>query len=102
MENFIFRNPTKLIFGKGMIARLAEEIPAGVKIMVTFGGGSVKRNGVYEQVVAALAGRDYIEFRGIEPNPKIETLRKAVEQCKREGWASCSQWEAVRCSTVRS
>ncbi len=85
MENFIFRNPTKLIFGKGMIARLAEEIPAGVKIMVTFGGGSVKRNGVYEQVVAALAGRDYIEFWGIEPNPKIETLRKAVEQCKREG-----------------
>ena len=85
MENFIFQNPTKLIFGKGMIARLAKEIPAGVKIMVTFGGGSVKRNGVYEQVTAALAGRDYIEFWGIEPNPKIETLRKAVEQCKREG-----------------
>ena len=85
MENFIFQNPTKLIFGKGMIARLATEIPVGVKIMVTFGGGSVKKNGVYEQVTAALAGRDYIEFWGIEPNPKIETLRKAVAQCKREG-----------------
>ena len=46
MENFIFQNPTKLIFGKGMIARLATEIPVGVKIMVTFGGGSVKKNGV--------------------------------------------------------
>lgn len=80
-----FQNPTKLIFGKGMIARLATEIPVGVKIMVTFGGGSVKKNGVYEQVTAALAGRDYIEFWGIEPNPKIETLRKAVAQCKREG-----------------
>lgn len=68
-----------------MIARLATEIPVGVKIMVTFGGGSVKKNGVYEQVAAALAGRDYIEFWGIEPNPKIETLRKAVAQCKREG-----------------
>ena len=64
MENFIFQNPTKLIFGKGMIARLATEIPVGVKIMVTFGGGSVKKNGVYEQVTAALAGRDYIEFLG--------------------------------------
>ena len=85
MNNFVFRNPTKLIFGKGTIARLADEIPAGCKLMVTFGGGSVKKNGVYEQVTAALKGRDYIEFWGIEPNPKIETLRKAVEQCRRWG-----------------
>ena len=85
MENFIFRNPTKLIFGKGMIARLSKEIPEGSKIMVTFGGGSVKKNGVYDQVVEALRGRDYIEFWGIEPNPKVETLRKAIEICRREG-----------------
>lgn len=85
MENFIFRNPTKLIFGKGMIARLSKEIPEGKKIMVTFGGGSVKKNGVYDQVVEALRGRDYIEFWGIEPNPKVETLRKAIEICRREG-----------------
>ncbi len=85
MENFIFRNPTKLIFGKGMIARLSKEIPEGRKIMVTFGGGSVKKNGVYDQVVEALRGRDYIEFWGIEPNPKVETLRKAIEICRREG-----------------
>lgn len=79
MENFIFQNPTKLIFGKGMIARLAKEIPAGKRILVTFGGGSVKKNGVYEQVREALEGFEVIEFWGIEANPKIETLRKAIQ-----------------------
>ena len=79
MENFIFQNPTKLIFGKGMIARLAKEIPAGRSILVTFGGGSVKRNGDYEQVREALKGFEVIEFWGIESNPKIETLRKAIQ-----------------------
>lgn len=85
MNNFVFQNPTKLIFGRGEIAKLSQELPKGKKIMVTFGGGSVKRNGVYDQVVAALEGFDFVEFWGIEPNPKVETLRKAVEQCKREG-----------------
>lgn len=78
MNNFIFQNPTRLIFGKGMIAELSKVIPAGKKIMITFGGGSVKKNGVYDQVQKALAGRDYTEFWGIEPNPAIETLRKAI------------------------
>ena len=54
MENFIFQNPTKLVFGKGTIARLGELIPAGKRVMVTFGGGSVRRNGVYDEVCAAL------------------------------------------------
>lgn len=85
MNNFIFQNPTKLIFGKGQIARLSKELPKDRKILVTFGGGSVKKNGVYEQVTAALEGFDYQEFWGIEPNPKVETLRKAVEICKRDG-----------------
>ena len=85
MNNFVFQNPTKLIFGEGQIAQLASELPAGKKILVTFGGGSVKKNGVYDQVVAALEGFDYLEFWGIEPNPKVETLRKAVEICKAEG-----------------
>lgn len=78
MNNFIFQNPTKLVFGKGMISKLAQLIPAGKRILVTFGGGSVKRNGVYDEVAAALAGHDYIEFWGIEPNPTIETLREAI------------------------
>lgn len=85
MENFIFQNPTRLLFGRGMIAHLADEVPAGKKIMITFGGGSVKKNGVYDQVTAALKGRDYVEFWGIEPNPKIETLRKAIALGKKEG-----------------
>ena len=78
MDNFIFQNPTKLVFGKGMIAKLAELIPAGKRVMVTFGGGSVKRNGVYDEVASALEGRDMVEFWGIEPNPSIETLREAI------------------------
>ncbi len=78
MNNFIFQNPTRLIFGKGMIAQIAKEIPAGKKVMVTFGGGSVKKNGVYDQVIEALKGFDVTEFWGIEPNPSVETLRKAI------------------------
>ena len=85
MQNFSFQNPTRLVFGKGQIAELANLIPADAKIMVTFGGGSVRRNGVYDQVVAALKGRDYVEFWGIESNPRVETLRRAVEQGKAEG-----------------
>lgn len=84
MYNFSFQNPTKLIMGRGMIATLAEEIPAGKKVMITFGGGSVKRNGVYDQVVAALKGFDTVEFWGIEPNPTVETLRKAIALGKEE------------------
>lgn len=79
MENFIFQNPVKLIFGKGMIAQLAKQIPAGKRILVTFGGGSVKKNGVYDQVMKALHDFEVTEFWGIEANPKIETLREAVK-----------------------
>ena len=67
------------VFGKGQIANLSELLPGNATLMVTFGGGSVKKNGVYEQVTAALRGRKYIEFWGIEPNPHVETLRKAIE-----------------------
>lgn len=79
MENFIFQNPTKLIFGKGMIAQLSKEIPAGKRVMVTFGGGSVKKNGVYDQVKEALKAFEIVEFWGIESNPKVETLREAIK-----------------------
>ncbi len=78
MKNFIFQNPTKLVFGKGQISKLTELIPTDVNVMITFGGGSVKKNGVYKQVTASLEGREYIEFWGIEANPKVETLRKAI------------------------
>lgn len=85
MYNFEFQNPVKLIFGKSSIARIAEEIPAQSKIMLTFGGGSVKRNGVYDQVIKALEGRNVVEFWGIEPNPKYETLVEAIALARREG-----------------
>lgn len=79
MKNFIFQNPTKLVFGKGQIEKLSELIPEDVNLMITYGGGSVTKNGVYDQVKNALIGRNYTEFWGIEPNPKVETLRKAIK-----------------------
>lgn len=85
MNNFIYHNPTELVFGKGQIARLGKLIPAGKRILVTFGGGSVRRNGVYDQVVRALEGHTFTEFWGIEANPSVETLRRAIAQGKAEG-----------------
>lgn len=84
MLNFEFQNPTKLIFGKGSIAKIERQFSRPTKIMLTFGGGSVKRNGVYGQVINALKGHEIVEFWGIEPNPKVETLRRAVELGKAE------------------
>jgi NADP-dependent alcohol dehydrogenase len=79
MNNFIFHNPTKLIFGKGTIANLSTEIPKERRVLVTYGGGSVKNNGVYDQVKETLKEHTCFEFWGIEPNPTIETLRKAIK-----------------------
>ena len=78
MQNFVFQNPTKLVFGAGQIALLSELIDKDRKVLLTFGGGSVKRTGVYDQVKEALKDHKTVEFWGIEPNPKVETLRKAV------------------------
>ena len=85
MENFAFYNPVKILFGKGQIANIAKEIPSDAKILITYGGGSIKSNGVYEQVRAALEGRNFVEFGGIEANPHLETLLKAVELIRSEG-----------------
>ncbi|HOK46718.1 MAG TPA: iron-containing alcohol dehydrogenase, partial [Bryobacteraceae bacterium] len=79
MLNFEYRNPVKILFGKGQISKIGKEIPADARILMTHGGGSIKRNGVYDQVRSALAGRSFAEFGGIEPNPRYETLMKAVE-----------------------
>lgn len=84
MNNFIFKNPVKLIFGKGQIAQLSSEIPAASKVMITYGGGSIFKNGVYDQVKAALKGFDFVEFGGIEANPDYATLMKAVAKCREE------------------
>jgi NADP-dependent alcohol dehydrogenase len=84
MHNFIFQNPVKILFGRGQIANIASEIPADAKILLTYGGGSIKANGVYEQVKQALAGHTVYEFGGIEPNPHLETLLKAVDIVRTE------------------
>ena len=84
MNNFSFFNNTKIIFGEGQIAQLKQEIPANAKVMITFGGGSIKKNGIFEQVTAALEGHAWIEFGGIEPNPHYDTCMKAVEKAKAE------------------
>lgn len=85
MQNFVYHNPVKILFGKGQIARLGREIPRDARILMTYGGGSIKANGVYDQVMSALAGHDVREFGGIEANPRYETLMRAVAQVRQEG-----------------
>lgn len=85
MNNFNYFNPTHLYFGKGQIAAISQAIPKDQKVLVLYGGGSIKKNGVYDQVKAALAQHTWLEFSGIEPNPHYETLMQAVELIKREG-----------------
>jgi NADP-dependent alcohol dehydrogenase len=84
MYNFEYQNPVKIIFGKGEIKKVGTNIPSGAKILLTYGGGSIFKNGVYEQVKAAIKGFEVVEFGGIEPNPHYETLMKAVEVVKNE------------------
>ena len=82
MNNFNFYNPVKILFGKGKISEISENIPKNANILITYGGGSIKKNGVLMQVKTALKGFSYTEFGGIEPNPAFETLMKAVEIVK--------------------
>jgi len=84
MKNFNYYNPVKILFGKGKIEEIGKYIPEEVKVMVTYGGGSIKQNGVYNQVMEALKGRSVVEFGGIEPNPHYETLMEAVAVAKQE------------------
>lgn len=79
MLNFTFYNPTKILFGEGRIKDLVGEIPKGSKVLVTYGGGSIKRNGVLDEVKTALQGYEFEEYGGIEPNPTYETLMKCVD-----------------------
>lgn len=78
MNNFTFHNPTRIVFGEGVIAQIPQYISQDETLLVCFGGGSAKRNGVYQQIEKALEGYAYHEFWGIEPNPAVETIRDAV------------------------
>jgi NADP-dependent alcohol dehydrogenase len=84
MLNFEYMNPTKIIFGKGQIANLAKEIPKDAKVMMLYGGGSIKSNGIYEQVKQALKNFEVIEFSGIPANPEYEILLEALQIIKSE------------------
>ena len=84
MLNFELYNPTNYVFGKGQTEKLSKLVPANAKVLLAYGGGSIFKNGVHEAVVAALKGFEIIEFGGIEPNPRFETLLKAVEIVKNE------------------
>lgn len=84
MYNFSYLNPTKLIFGKDEISKLREELPSGARVLMIYGSGSIKQNGVYDKVIDALKGFEYSEFSGIEPNPHYETCMEAVKVVRSE------------------
>jgi NADP-dependent alcohol dehydrogenase len=84
MQNFTFYNPTRILFGKGRIADISNEIPPDSRILITYGGGSVVKTGTLAEVKSALKGAVVFEFSGIEPNPTYETLMQAVELARRE------------------
>jgi NADP-dependent alcohol dehydrogenase len=82
MLNFSFQNTTKILFGEGQIKAISKAIPKGAKVLVTYGGGSIKANGVYDQVAAALSEHTWFEFSGIEPNPTYKNLMKALDSIR--------------------
>lgn len=88
MNNFSYCNPTKLIFGKDTVQAIANEVPLyGKKVLLVYGGGSIKRNGLYDAVLQQLheIGAEVFELAGVEPNPRITTARKGVALCKEQG-----------------
>ncbi|MFW5973256.1 MAG: iron-containing alcohol dehydrogenase, partial [Bacteroidota bacterium] len=84
MNNFVFHNPTKIYFGKGQIEKLDEAVPSEGTVLFLYGGGSIKRNGVYDRAMSALGSRRVVEFGGIEANPTYETLMRAVDLARSE------------------
>jgi NADP-dependent alcohol dehydrogenase len=85
MFNFSYQNATRIVFGKDQISELATLLPKEKKVLLIYGGGSIKRNGVYQQVVNALSDIAYVEFAGVEPNPAFETLMRATAIVKEQG-----------------
>ena len=84
MNNFEFFNPTRIIFGKGTIAKLSKRVPRKARVMLLYGSGSIKENGVYDQVMDALKKHEVLEFGGIEANPDYATLLKAIKRVRKK------------------
>lgn len=85
MENFIYHIPTKIAFGKGQIQRLPEFLAEyGSKVLLLYGGGSIKKNGIYDEAVRLMkeSGITYHELSGVEPNPQIATVEKGIKICR--------------------
>jgi len=79
MLNFTFKNQTEVLFGKGQLSEVASRLPHNAKVLFLYGGGSIKKNGIYDKTVEALGDAEVVEFHGVEPNPEFSTLMKAVE-----------------------
>ncbi|MHA4766635.1 iron-containing alcohol dehydrogenase [Bacillus altitudinis] len=87
MENFIYYNPTKLMFGKGQLDGLKSELARyGKRVLLVYGGGSIKKNGLYDKVISALneAEAEVFELSGVEPNPRLTTVQKGIDICQNE------------------
>ena len=87
MENFIYDIPTKVYFGKGQLQQLHTVMKEfGERVLLVYGGGSIRRNGIYDEAVTELhtAGKKYVELFGVEPNPSLTTVEKGVALCRRE------------------
>ncbi len=84
MNNFEYKNPTKILFGKGQIEKLSQEVPKDANVLLLYGGGSIMKNGVYNQVMKALSEHRVVEFGGIPPNPEYSVLMEALKVIKKE------------------
>ncbi|MDT8401932.1 MAG: iron-containing alcohol dehydrogenase [Bacteroidales bacterium] len=84
MNDFEFYNPVRILFGKAQLEKIGNLIPGAKKVMLLYGGGSIKKNGVYDGILKALKDHEILEFQGIEPNPSYETCMKAVDLIKKE------------------
>lgn len=83
MNQFTFWNPVKIHFGKQSMEQLTKEAAAFNRVLIVYGGGSIKSNGVFDDVVAALEGKEIFELGGVEPNPRVASARKGIEICKK-------------------
>lgn len=84
MNNFEYKNPTKILFGKEQIEKLSEELPKEANVLLLYGGGSIKKNGIYDKVMNALSEHKVVEFGGIPPNPEYSVLMEALKVIKKE------------------
>ncbi len=83
MKNFIYQNPTKILFGKDTTDCLTEEMKSwGKNVLFVYGGGSIKKNGLYDRVRRQLGDKNVYELSGVDPNPRLTTVRQGIQICR--------------------